>query len=95
MLTNKEMLYAFVRNLRKCKNPKDGKVSIEDIEREMDVFVHLIDTEPKPFKKFMYVEDGSVDTDELIETLEQTNPEIKVIVYRQGADRPYMTEAIK
>ena len=41
-----------------------------------------------PIKKFMYIEDGSVDTDTLIAELEITNPEIRVIVYRQGSQPP-------
>lgn len=44
----------------------------------------------KPYKNFMIVEDGSVDTDELIAEMERTNPEIKVIVYRQGAVPPIL-----
>lgn len=37
-------------------------------------------------KRFLIVEDGSVDTDNLIEEMENNN--IKVIVYRQGANKP-------
>lgn len=37
-------------------------------------------------KRYLLVEDGSVDTDNLIEELENEN--IKVIVYRQGASKP-------
>ena len=43
-----------------------------------------------PKTKFLYVEDGSVDVDELSEELFATNPEIKVIVYRQGAHIPVL-----
>ena len=46
----------------------------------------------KPIKKFLFVEDGSVDIDELEESLEQTNPEIKVVVYRQGGTRPQLVD---
>ena len=46
----------------------------------------------KPYKKFMFVEDGSIETDELIFELEKTNPEIKVIVYRMGARQPELIE---
>lgn len=41
-----------------------------------------------PKTKFLYVEDGSVDVDELSKELFMTNPEIKVIVYRQGSQPP-------
>ena len=36
-------------------------------------------------KNFIYVEDGSVDVDELIDSLDETT---KVIVYRQGSKPP-------
>ena len=36
----------------------------------------------------MFVEDGSVDIDELLEEMSEKNPEIKVIVYRQGSNKP-------
>lgn len=41
-----------------------------------------------PYKKFMFVEDGSVDIDELLEEMSEKNPEIKVVVYRQGSNKP-------
>ena len=45
-----------------------------------------------PYKKFMFVEDGSVDIDYLIEELDTKNPDIKVIVYRQGSKPPFIIE---
>lgn len=48
----------------------------------------------KPFEKVLFIEDGSVDLDELKE-LKETNPEIKVIVYRQGARVPELKEIRK
>lgn len=42
----------------------------------------------RPYKKFMFVEDGSVDIDNLIEEMEVKHPEIKVVVYRQGSNKP-------
>lgn len=52
------------------------------------------DTKPAPTKiiKFLFVEDGSVDADELINDLAVSNPEIKVIVYRQGSQMPKLVE---
>ena len=38
-------------------------------------------------KQFLFVEDGSIDLN-LIEDLNESNPEIKVIVYRQGSHMP-------
>jgi len=43
-------------------------------------------------KKFLFVEDGSVDCDELTEDLAVKNPEIKVVVYRQGAREPQLKD---
>lgn len=45
-----------------------------------------------PIQQFLFVEDGSVDSDNLIETLEMKNPEIKVVIYRQGAVRPQLVD---
>ena len=42
---------------------------------------------PKKIKQFLFVEDGSID-ENLIEDLNESNPEIKVIVYRQGSRMP-------
>ena len=42
-------------------------------------------------KKFLFVEDGSVDTDELGVQLEK-NPEIAIVVYRQGSTPPQLVE---
>lgn len=45
-----------------------------------------------PIEKFLYIEDGSCDIDDLIEKLGNTNPEIKVIVYRQGTQPPILKD---
>ena len=89
-MTNKEVLLSFERRIRHYVN-KNGNVPMKDIERVIfDSLWHLDEYEKEhtPIKKFMFVEDGSVDTDELIEKLEMTNPEIKVVVYRQGSMAP-------
>lgn len=52
-----------------------------------------VQTEAKeltPKTKFLYVEDGSVDLDALEDELFITNPEIKVIAYRQGSQPPIL-----
>lgn len=46
----------------------------------------------QPYTKFLLVEDGSVDTDSLEKDLRKRNPEIKVIVYRQGAAMPQLVD---
>lgn len=42
-------------------------------------------------KRFLFVEDGSVDTDELGWRLEN-NPEIAIVVYRQGSVPPQLVD---
>lgn len=46
---------------------------------------------PTRIKKFLFVEDGSVGFDALKERLE-SNPEIAVVVYRQGSVPPQLVE---
>ena len=48
----------------------------------------------KKIKKFLFIEDGSV-LSEIVEEVERRNPEIKVIVYRQGAAAPILVEVEK
>lgn len=45
-----------------------------------------------PIKKFLFIEDGSVDIDDLIQDIENKNPEIKVVIYRQGAQPPLLKD---
>ncbi len=45
-----------------------------------------------PKTKFLYVEDGSVELDLLESSLFETNPEIKIVVYRQGSHPPILSE---
>lgn len=51
-----------------------------------DIILHIQDKR-RAYRKFLFVEDGSVDLDELNE-LKETNREIKVIVYRTGGRIP-------
>lgn len=44
----------------------------------------------KPYKKFLLIEDGSVDLETLSEDLQEKNPEIRIITYRQGAAIPQL-----
>ena len=46
----------------------------------------------QPYTKFLFVEDGSVDTDSLEKDLRKRNPEIKIVVYRQGAQKPQLVD---
>jgi hypothetical protein len=51
-----------------------------------------IEESKRPIEKLLFVEDGTVDTDELIETLSIKNPEIHVVVYRQGGRPPELMQ---
>lgn len=56
-----------------------------------------IDKKPDPstpIKYFLFVEDGSI-INEVKADIEQRNPEIKVVVYRQGARVPELKEVEK
>lgn len=45
----------------------------------------------KPYKKILYIEDGSVGEKD-IEELRNKNPEIFVIIYRQGSMPPMLVD---
>lgn len=47
---------------------------------------------PVRVEKFLFIEDGSVDADELMDYLCYSNPEIKVVIYRQGSQMPKLVE---
>lgn len=42
-------------------------------------------------KKFLFIEDGSVDTDDLGKRL-ASNPEIAIVIYRQGSLPPQLVD---
>lgn len=63
--------------------------------KEIPERVKALDEEEKakerakvPVKQFLFVEDGSVDTDEITKRLAVSNPETCLVVYRQGSRRP-------
>ena len=64
------------------QKPNDGVKTVshdEDCEKK------------KPYTKFLFVEDGSVLA-ETIRDIEERNPEIKTVVYRQGANAPQLVD---
>lgn len=92
--TQKELLLLMERDIRRCAN-EDGMVSMKDIEREFAQVLTFLDEEAfknTPIKKFIFVEDGTVDTDELEEELRLRSPETKLVVYRQGGRPPECVE---
>lgn len=42
----------------------------------------------QPKWKYLLVEDGSIDVDELEQFFEENNQKIKIIIYRQGSIKP-------
>lgn len=46
---------------------------------------------PPKIKKFLFIEDGSVDTVDLGERL-ASNPEIAVVIYRAGSQPPQLVD---
>lgn len=42
--------------------------------------------------KFLLVEDGSVDVDELQQFFDENDMKIKIVIYRQGAPKPELKE---
>lgn len=66
---------------------------IRDIEGNIAYENNLADLHKKritPKTKFLYVEDGSVDLEELEDKLFNTNPEIQIVTYRQGSNPPVL-----
>ena len=64
------------------QKPNDGVKTVshdEDCEKK------------KPYTKFLFVEDGSVLA-ETIRDIEERNPEIKTVLYRQGAHIPQLVD---
>ena len=45
----------------------------------------------KPYKKLLYIESGSVDP-RFLRTLRAANPEIFIIIYRQGSIPPKLVD---
>ncbi len=92
---------------RKTITKKQLEKDFPDIPKDekfisVDFFINLIgeidkglESEQKsltPKTKFLYVEDGSVELDLLESSLYETNPEIKIVVYRQGSSPPILSE---
>lgn len=65
------------------QNPNDGVKTVSQNKNRK---------QKQPYTKFLFVEDGSVDTDSLEKDLRKRNPEIKIVVYRQGAQMPQLVD---
>lgn len=51
-----------------------------------------VESKPPKVEKFLFVEDGSVDVDNLDNELWERNPEIMIVMYRQGGAKPELVE---
>lgn len=70
-------------------------VNVEKMGAVIRHIMESIETENlqnTPITKFLFIEDGSVDKDDLITSLANSNPEISVVVYRQGSARPVLID---
>ena len=90
-MTTNELLLLVDRSIRD-KAGQDGKVYYDDVRKIIDNACYKVQNDLQPVKKFMFVEDGSVDVDDLEERLSTTNPEVKVVVYRQGGLPPVLRD---
>lgn len=80
-----------------CINDDERLVKISDVIAMINDVRRMADEEEKrtrPISKFLYIEDGSVDYEELVSELRDSNPEIKVILYRQGSCPPTMVDVL-
>lgn len=66
--------------------PQEPNEGVKTVSRDEDC------EQKKPYTKFLFVEDGSVDTGSLEKDLRKKNPEIKIVVYRQGAAMPQIVD---
>lgn len=63
--------------------------SEQEISKAKNVIIK--DLKDVPVEKFLFIEDGSVDLTEL-KDLKRRNPEIKIVVYRQGCLPPMLKD---
>ena len=65
------------------------KASEQEISKARDVLIQ--DLRDMPVEQFLFIEDGSIDLKEL-KDLKRRNPEIKIVVYRQGSVPPILKD---
>lgn len=61
----------------------------QEISKARDVLIK--DLRGMPVEQFLFIEDGSIDLTEL-KDLKRRNPEIKIVVYRQGSATPILKD---
>ena len=61
----------------------------QEISKARNVLIE--DLRDMPVEQFLFIEDGSIDLTEL-KDLKRRNPEIKIVVYRQGSVPPILKD---
>lgn len=61
----------------------------QEISKAKNVLIK--DLRDVPVGQFLFIEDGSIDLTEL-KDLKRRNPEIKIVVYRQGSATPILKD---
>lgn len=61
----------------------------QEISKARDALIK--DLKNMPVEQFLFIEDGSVDLTEL-KDLKRRNPEIKIVIYRQGSVPPTLKD---
>ena len=88
-MTSKEILLTVKNKLLQAELDSEERLGFNEAFKVISVVEDMVDNEPIPAKKLLFVEDGSVDVGGLAECLP---PDIKVIVYRQGSTMPVLKE---
>lgn len=61
----------------------------QEISKARNVLIK--DLKDVPVEQFLFIEDGSIDLTEL-KDLKRRNPEIKIVIYRQGSATPILKD---
>ena len=88
-MTNKEVLLMVKNKILQAELDSEERLDLSEAFKIIQGVETMIDLEPVPAKKLLFVEDGSVDTEELVDCLPA---DTKVIVYRQGSSMPVFKE---
>lgn len=102
MSANESILAKDLVNIEGINQSNEKFISLAEITRFIQDMRHIEEQDKErkireekfktPVQKFLFIEDGSVDVDELIDKLYYSNPEIKVVIYRQGCNPPKLID---
>lgn len=83
MITNKDIVKEIFEAI-------EYKASERDVEIARQVLMQNLSQ--RIAETLLFVEDGSVNIEKLRRTLKRRNPEIEIVVYRQGAAMPIVRD---